>query len=201
MFTMSDRYGPGSTRRNPRKKSRYESSSDDGHSAIYSEKGGDSDSGGSYIPASNASSRRRSSSRSQHHHHHEHSRSSHRSHSHRNHQRSHRHSHHRRQKLLGPAEDDEKSRDTMALAVREDYQVQTVPRAHHADDSDDDEEEVYDHRPKPVSHRGHSHVGVSGRGHGAARGPHASDAEKGFFMAAAALAVSLIICCGDADND
>lgn len=202
MFMMSDRYSSGSARRNPRKKSRYESSSDDGHSAICSEKGGDSDSGGSYIPASTASSRRRSSSRSQHHHHHDHSRSSHRSsHSHRNHQRSHRHSHHRRQKLLGPAEDGEKPRDNMAVAVREDYQVQTVPRAHHADDSDDDSEQVYDHRPKPISHRSHSHVGVSSSGRGGARGPHASDAEKGFFMAAAALAVSLIICCGDADND
>ncbi|KAG6366479.1 hypothetical protein INS49_000656 [Diaporthe citri] len=200
---MSDR----STRRNPRKKSRYESSSDDGHSAICSEKGGDSDSGGSYAPASTASSRRRSSSRSHHHshHHRDHSRSSHRSHSHRHHQRSHRHSHHhhRRQKLLGPAEDGEKAHDGgMALAVREDYQVQTVPRAHHRGDDSDDGEEVYDHRPKPLSHRGHSHAGVSSAGgRGGARAQQASDADKGFFMAAAALAVSLIICCGEADND
>lgn len=199
---MSGRYGPGSARRNPRKKPRYESSSDDGHSAVCSEKDGDSDSGGSYIPASTASSRRRSSSRPQHHHHsHQshHRDPSHRSHSQRNHERSHRHSHRRRQKLLGPAEDeDEKPRDGgMALAVREEYAVQTVPRAHHhhADDSDD-EEEVYDHRPKPISHRGHSHVSV---GRGGRR--QANDADKGFFMAAAALAVSLIICCGDADND
>lgn len=204
---MSDRYGPSSGRRNPRKKSRYESSSDDGNSAVYSEKDGGSESGGSYIPASTTSSRRRSSSRSQHHHQHhhhhrDHSRSSHRSHSQRHHQRSHRHSHHRRQKLLGPAEDGEKHRDgSMALAVRDEYQVQTVPRAHHghhADESDDGEE-VYDHRPKPLSHRSHSHAGVSTAG--GARGQQASDADKGFFMAAAALAVSLIICCGDADND
>ncbi|KAK7738898.1 hypothetical protein SLS63_002235 [Diaporthe eres] len=179
---MSDR----SNRRNPRKKPRYESSSDDGHAAVYSEKDGDSDSGGSYVPASTASSRRRSSSR--------------------HHQRSHRHSHHshRRQKLLGPVEDNEKARDGMALAVREDYQVQTVPRAHHhhGDDSDDDGEEVYDHRPKPLSHRSHSHAGVSSAGgRGGARAQQASDADKGFFMAAAALAVSLIICCGEADND
>ncbi|KAI7784507.1 hypothetical protein LA080_009742 [Diaporthe eres] len=203
---MSDR----SNRRNPRKKPRYESSSDDGHSAVYSEKDGDgdSDSGGSYVPASTASSRRRSSSRSHHHHQHrhrDHSRASHRSHSHRHHQRSHRHSHHshRRQKLLGPVEDNEKARDGMALAVREDYQVQTVPRAHHhGDDSDDDGEEVYDHRPKPLSHRSHSHAGVSSAGgRGGARGQQASDADKGFFMAAAALAVSLIICCGEADNN
>jgi hypothetical protein len=197
MFTMSDHHGPGSTRRNPRKKSRYESSSDDGRSAVCSEKDGDSDSGGSYIPP------RRSSSRSHHHHHQNHhrdqSRSSHRSHSQRHHKRSHRHSHHRRQKLLGPAEEGEKPRDSTALTVREDYQVQTVPRAHTQYGDDSDEEEVYDHRPKPLSHRSHSHVGVSSRG--GARGPHASDAEKGFFMAAAALAVSLIICCGDADND
>lgn len=202
---MSDR----SKRRNPRKKPRYESSSDDGHAAVYSEKDGDSDSGESYVPASTASSRRRSSSRSHHHHQHrhrDHSRSSHRSHSHRHHQRSHRHSHHshRRQKLLGPVEDNEKARDGMALAVREDYQVQTVPRAHHhhGDDSDDDGEEVYDHRPKPLSHRSHSHAGVStAGGRGGARAQQASDADKGFFMAAAALAVSLIICCGEADND
>lgn len=200
---MSDR----SNRRDPRKKSRYESSSDDGQ--VYSEKDGDSDSGGSYIPASTASSRRRSSSRShhhQHHHHRDHSRSSHRSHSHRHHQRSHRHSHHhhhRRQKLLGPAEDGEKARGGgMTLAVREDYQVQTVPRAHHHVDDDSDGEEVYDHRPKPLSHRSHSHAGVStAGGRGGARGQQASDADKGFFMAAAALAVSLIICCGEADND
>lgn len=203
---MSDRYGPSSTRRNSRRKSRYESSSDDGQSAVYSEKDGDSDSGGSYIPASMASSRRRSSSRSHSYHNHsqnhhrDHSRSSHRSHSHRHHQRTHRHSHHRRQKLLGPAED-EKARDgNMAMTVREDYQVQTVPRAHHADESDDEGEEVYDHRPKPLSHRSRSHAAVSNRG-GGARGQQPSDADKGFFMAAAALAVSLIICCGDAEND
>lgn len=201
---MSDR----GNRRSPRKKSRYDTSSDDGQSAVYSEKDGASDSGGSYIPASTASSRRRSSSRSHHHHHshhRDHSRSSHRSHSHRHHQRSHRHSHHhhRRQKLLGPAEDGEKARDGgMTLAVREDYQVQTVPRAHHHVDDDSDGEEVYDHRPKPLSHRSHSHAGVStAGGRGGARGQQASDADKGFFMAAAALAVSLIICCGEADND
>lgn len=204
---MSDRYGPSSNRRNPRKKSQYESSSDDGHSAVYSEKDGDSDSGGSYVPASTASSRRRSSSRSHSyhnhsHHHRDHSRSSHRSHSQRHHQRSHRHSHHRRQKLLGPTEDGERPRGgSMALAVREERQLQTVPRAHHHDDESDDEgEEVYDHRPKPLSHRSHSHAGISNRG-GGARTQQASDADKGFFMAAAALAVSLIICCGDADND
>lgn len=202
---MSDRYGPSNARRNPRKKPRYESSSDDGHSAVYSEKDGDSDSGGSYIPASTASSRKRSSSRSHsyhhhHHHHRDHSRSTHRSHSQRHHQRSHRHSHHRRQKLL--TEDGEKPRDgSMTLAVREDRQLQTVPRAHHHDESDDDGEEVYDHRPKPLSHRGHSHAGVSVSNRGGARAQQASDADKGFFMAAAALAVSLIICCGDADND
>lgn len=209
MFNMSDRYGPSNARRNPRKKPRYESSSDDGHSAVYSEKDGDSDSGGSYIPASTASSRKRSSSRSHsyhnhshHHHHRDHSRSTHRSHSQRHHhQRSHRHSHHhRRQKLL--TEDGEKPRDgSMTLAVREDRQLQTVPRAHHHDESDSDGEEVYDHRPKPLSHRGHSHAGVSVSNRGGARAQQASDADKGFFMAAAALAVSLIICCGDADND
>lgn len=205
---MSDHYGPSSARRNPRKKPRYESTSDDGHSAVYSDKDGDSDSGRSYIPASTASSRRRSSSRSHHNQNHQnhHSDHSHRSHSQRNHQRSHRHSHHRRQKLLGPAEDDdddEKPRDGTALAVRQEYAVQTVPRAHHrhADGSDDDDdEEVYDHRPKPVSHRSHSHVGVSSGG-GRRGAAQASDAGKGFFMAAAALAVSFIICCGDADND
>ncbi|KAK2613652.1 hypothetical protein N8I77_000551 [Diaporthe amygdali] len=194
---MSDRYGPSSSRRNPRKTSRYESSSDDGQSAMYSEKDGDSDSGGSYVPASTTSSRRRSSSRSHHHHHHrDQSRSSHRSHSHRHHQRSRRHSHRHRQKLLGPAEDGEKPRDSMALAVREEYQVQTVPRAHLAEVSD--EEEVYDHRPKPLSHRSRSHAGGVG---GARQGQRSSHADKGFFMAAAALAVSLIICCGEVDND
>lgn len=207
---MSDRYGPGSNGRSPRKKPRYESSSDDGHSAVYSEKDGDSDSVGSYIPASTASSRRRSSSRSHHHHHQHHhrdnSRSSHRSHSHRNHQRSHRHSHHRRQKLLGPAEDGEKPPGgSTALAVRDEYQVQTVPRAHHRhDESDDEGEEVYDHRPRPLSHRSRSHAGVSSAGGGAGGGRGGagpSDADKGFFMAAAALAVSLIICCGEVDND
>ncbi|KKY38590.1 hypothetical protein UCDDA912_g01427 [Diaporthe ampelina] len=107
-------------------------------------------------------------------------------------------------KLLGPAEDGEKPRDgSMALAVREEYQVQAVPRAHHHRhlDESDDGEEVYDHRPKPLSHRSHSHAGVSTAGGGGARGQQASDADKGFFMAAAALAVSLIICCGDANND
>ncbi|POS80672.1 hypothetical protein DHEL01_v200919 [Diaporthe helianthi] len=200
---MSDRYGQSSARRNPRRKSRYESSEDEGHPAVYSEKHGDSDSGGSYIPASTASSRRRSSSRSQHHQHHSHQGHrrdpSHRSHSQWNHERNHRHRHHRRQELLGPAEDDEKPREGgMAVAIREEYAVQTVPRVHHphADDSADEEEEVYDHRPKPVSHRSHSHVGVSTSGR-----RQASNADKGFFMAAAALAVSLIICCDDADND
>lgn len=215
---MSDRYGPSSSRRHPRKTSRYESSSDDGQSAVYSEKDGGSDSGRSYVPASTTSSRRRSSPRSHHHHshghghghshhHHDQSRSSPRSshHSHRHHhQRSRRHSHHHGKKLLGPAtaEDPEKSRDggSMALAVRDDeyYQVQTVPRAAHLAEVSDDEE-VYDHRPKPLSHRSRSHVGAAG-GAGA-QGRQASDADKGFFMAAAALAVSLIICCGEVDND
>ncbi|KAL1861310.1 hypothetical protein Daus18300_008986 [Diaporthe australafricana] len=222
---MSDRYGPSSSRRHPRKTSRYESSSDDGQSAVCSEKDGGSDSGRSCVPASTTSSRRRSSSRSHNHHHsHGHShhrgdhhrdqprsspRSSHHSH-HRHHQRSRRHSHHHGKKLLGPAataEDPEKKpRDgsSMALAVRDDeeyYQVQTVPRAAHPASVSDDGEEVYDHRPKPLSHRSRSsHVGGA-RGAGAQGRQQASDADKGFFMAAAALAVSLIICCGEVDND
>lgn len=91
---------------------------------------------------------------------------------------------------------DEKEQDPMTVAVRDEYPVQTVPRAYYASRDDcypsSDEEEVYDYRPRPVSQRGRFSSPSSQQ-----RGANNNGAEKGFLVAAAMVALSLVVCCAE----
>lgn len=116
----------------------------------------------------------------------------------RHHRRKHRHLHHRPSRALVPAphEEDEEAPDgRMQLAVRgrEEWGVQTVPRAHRRSPSlSSDEEEVYDHRPRPVSQRRSAGEPTQ---RGRQRQQAGGDAEKGFFVAAGLFVMGLVICC------
>lgn len=118
----------------------------------------------------------------------------------RHHRRKHRHLHHRPSRALAPAphEEDEDARDArMQLAIRgrEEWGVQTVPRAHRRSPSlSSDEEEVYDHRPRPVSQR--RPAGPATQRQQQAGG----DAEKGFLVAAGLFVMGLVICCSGAEE-
>lgn len=89
----------------------------------------------------------------------------------------------------------------MAVAVRDEYTVQTVPRVYSRDGDypSSDEEQVYDHRPpRPVSRRGGGQFAPSQSQQQQQRAN--GSAEQGFLMAAAMVALSLVVCCGETDE-
>lgn len=119
-------------------------------------------------------------------------------HSHSSHHRhrKHRRSHHQRKALPAPDEEDEKLGYPTTVAIREEYPVQTIPRSRERALSPDDEE-VYDHRPRPLSRRHGSRYPERRRGQGESQG--VNNADRGFVMAAVMVLVSLFICMGEAD--
>lgn len=120
------------------------------------------------------------------------SRHSHGSHRHRKHRRS----HHQRKALPAPDEEDEKLGYPTTLAIREEYPVQTIPRSRERALSPD-EEQVYDHRPRPLSRRHGSRYPERHRRQSESQG--VNHADRGFVMAAVMVLVSLFICMGEAD--
>lgn len=192
---------PGSSRGSSRKKRRYhyensfaaEKDSDlDSRSSISSNR-----SSSTCVPVLAPSS---TSSSSRHRHVHEShgddedSRHLHSSHRHRKHRRSH---HHQRKALPAPDEQDEKLGGyPTTVAIREEYPVQRIPRSRQRDLSPD-EEEVYDHRPRPLSRRHGSSHPERRRVQSESQG--VNNADRNFFVAAAMVLVSLFICMGEAD--
>lgn len=193
---------PGSSRGSSRKKRRYhydnsyeaEKDSDlDSRSSISSNR-----SSSTCVPvlapsSTSSSARRRHSDDS--HGHDQDSRHSHNSHRH----RKHRHSYHKHQRKALPAPDEEDEKlggYPTTVAIREEYPVQRIPRSRQRDLSPD-EEEIYDHRPRPLSrHHGSSHPDrrrVQNESQGV------NNADRNFFVAAAMVLVSLFICMGEAD--
>lgn len=113
-----------------------------------------------------------------------------------------RHRRHPKALMPSPAEDDEKAHNPMtAVAVRDEYPVQTVPPAYRRNDPSSDEEEVYDHRPRPVSRRGASRGFTPAHHQQQQQGANNNNnAEQGFLMAAVMVALSLVICCGEVEE-
>lgn len=193
---------PGSSRGSSRKKRRYhyeekfeaEKDSDlDSRSSISSNR-----SSGTCVPVL-ASSSTSSSTRHRHandsHDHDADSRHSHSSHRHRKYRRS--HHHHQRKALPAPDEEDEKiGVYPTTVAIREEYPVQRIPHSRQRDLSPD-EEEVYDHRPRPLSRRHGSSHPERRRGQSESQGVNNED--RNFFVAAAMVLVGLFICMGEAD--
>lgn len=134
--------------------------------------------------ASDAGSSGSSSSSSDHDRHHHHSRAS------PQYPHSRRRAHGPRQRAL-PAPDEER-----AVVVRGDQPVQAVPRAHHDDWSEDDEEDVYNCRPRPVSRRDSGRHPERRRDH---RAGSRRKGDQGFLLAAAMVMMSLVVCCVEAD--
>lgn len=184
---MADRYrSPASSRGSSRKRRRF-------HRKERAEFKKDSD----LDSRSSMSSTRSSSSTSTRHRHADdrhydddsrHSQSSHRRRKHRR--------HHQRKALPAPDEHDEKPEYSTTVAIREEYPVQRVPRAHQRDLSPD-EEEVYDYRPRPLSRRHGSRYPERRRVQNDSR--RVNNADRGFCMAAVMVLVSLFICIGEAD--
>lgn len=112
-------------------------------------------------------------------------------------QHHHHHHHHRRKALPAPDEEYEKAGAPTTVAIREEYPVQTVPRTHQREPSPD-EEEVHDHRPRPLSRRQGTRHPERRRAHSEPQRANAAD--QGFFMAAVMVLVGLFICLGEADE-
>lgn len=86
----------------------------------------------------------------------------------------------------------------MELAIREDYPVQMVPHAvvPRARSLSSDVEQVYDHRPRPLSRRNRKRDAERHQ----PSPVQANDSDKGIFVAAVVFMMSLVICCSGLDD-
>lgn len=102
-------------------------------------------------------------------------------------------------KALPAPDDDEGKRHgtSTALAVRRELPVQSARRRSGTSRGSSAGEEVYDHRPRPISIRSRGHVR---RGGHKSEEKSAESSEKGAVAAAVLFMLSLVICCSGGDD-